>query len=260
MEYKPLKVAAYCRVSTKSENQKHSLEAQCEYYTCLIQENPNWKFMGVYIDDSSGRSHEKMLGFKKLLADCRKKKVDVIITKSISRFGRNTLDFLKTLYFLKELNVDVWFEAEQIKLSSQNNMFDLAIRVAIVQNESESKSENIKWGILRSFKNPESKYYSRICYGYRRNAADHLEPYPEQAEIVRQIFEWYLEGHSLSGISKILFEKQILSPSGKASWSSETISSVLSNEKYTGSVLLQKTYIGDFFLAKQVKNKGQLPQ
>lgn len=255
---RPTRVAAYCRVSTMQEIQHHSLEAQRDYYEKLIARRPNWIFAGVYTDQVSGRHNLKMRDFQRLLNDCRNGQIDLILVKSISRMGRNTVQFLQACTELNDLGVDVYFEVEKLHINDPQAVRLLTIYASLYQNESENKSALISWGIRVRFANGSSAFANRPCYGYRRNAEGVLEIVPEEAETVRQIYSWHREGRSLRGISKALTEMNIKSPRGHSTWSIETIRKILNNEKYYGNVLLQKTYISNYFTGKQAVNNGEL--
>jgi len=253
-----LRVAAYCRVSTDHEEQLGSLSYQQKYYQELVEATGGWLMVGIFADCASGRNITMRPQFCQMLDDCRSGLIDLIITKSISRFGRNTLDVLQICKELKALDVDVIFEIEKLRLSEQHSDLLLTILAALHQNESEDKSRNIRWGIQRSFESPDSKYHNRVCYGYRQDKSGRLVIDEKSAEIVREIFRSYLEGNS---IRKLICEfscRNILSPMGHAQWSVECIRKILSNEKYTGNILLGKTYISNFINSKKLRNDGQV--
>ena len=253
-----LRVAAYCRVSTDHDEQLGSLSYQQRYYQDLIESTSGWLMSGIYADRASGRNITRRPQFCQLLADCRSGLIDQIITKSISRFGRNTLDVLMICKELKALDVDVIFEIEKLRLSEQNSDLLLTILAALHQNESEDKSRNIRWGIQRSFESPDSKYHNRICYGYRQDKSGRLVIDEKAADVVREIYRLYLEGNS---IRKLICEfscRNIVSPMGHAQWGVECIRKILSNEKYTGNILLGKTYIKDFLSGEKFRNDGQV--
>lgn len=254
---KLLRVAAYCRVSTKTEQQTGSLETQERYYTTLIAEHPDWELAGIFSDDASGLSTKNRPSFRKMMTKCRQGKIDLILTKSISRFGRNTLDMLVAIRELRDLNVEVFFEAQQIKISDRRNDRLIDAYCAYAQSESESKSANIRWGIKRGFETASIGYSDIVCYGYIRDEKNKLAISEPEAAIVRKKFALAAERYSLGRISKELHGMGLLSPRGKAHWSKETIKKILLNEKYAGQVLLQKTYVGDVLVGKQVKNTGQ---
>ena len=252
-----MKVAAYCRVSKDTEELLNSLDIQKQYYEALITSNPLWKNAGIFADIASGKNIKARSDFQKMLKACQKGKVDIILTKSVSRFGRNTLDALKTLEMLQRLHVDVWFEVEGIRLLSETSHLMLEMLIGFAQEESESKSKNIKWGLKQSFQSPNGKKSNVVCYGYVQDHQGNLMIDEGQAEVIRIIFRLYLTGYSLNRISEELKTMSFLSPSGKGTWSSQTLDRILANEKYAGNVLLQKTYVENFLTGKQIKNSGQ---
>lgn len=258
MPEKQLQVAAYCRVSTQKDEQDSSIELQKRYYTRLIDENPNWTNAGVFSERSTGLHLKNRVEFRAMMRLCRQGKIDLILTKSISRFGRNTLDSIQALRQLKEWNVDVHFEIGNLWLHEQQTEFVLTTLFAVAQAESANKSRNIKWGIRRGFQKGSSGYADFVCYGYKRGDDGQLAIDEPDAEIVRKIFQMRAEGRSLGAISDWLFERKIPSPTGRERWSRETISKLLKNEKYTGDVLLQKTFVKDILEGKQVKNLGEM--
>ena len=252
------KVAAYCRVSTKEDIQQHSLEAQKKYYQREIEQNPDYEFIGVYADTSSGLRKKNRIQFEKMLRDCKRGKIHIIFTKSISRFAGNTLDFLNIIRKLKCLEINVYFETEHIWLLNESSEFNMAIHAAMAQEESVAKSRSIRWGLTHSFASGTSGLANRSCYGYTNDSQGNLIIDEEKAENVKLIFSLYLNGYSLSKIAKELKAKGILSPTGKETWTSMTIDKILTNEKYVGSVILQKTYIPDVLKQKQKKNEGEI--
>lgn len=257
-EYKRKRVAAYCRVSTKHEEQEASLDTQIKYYDQYIKSNCMWDYAGVFFDRKSGLRVDKLTGLQELLSECDAGKVDIILVKSITRFGRNLYDGILILRHLKAIGVDVWFEQEEMKLLQLTSSVNYELLLIFAEAESEGKSQNIKFGIKHSFKTGKSKLYNRICYGYDNDEFGNLVVNDYEAEIVRNIFSWYLNGFSLLAISKELSKQNVKSPTGKEKWSSATISKLLSNEKLTGSVIGQKTYVKDFHTGIQVKNNGEL--
>lgn len=255
----PFRVTAYCRVSSPSEDQYLSLETQIAYFTAKISMNIIWKNAGVFADTATGRNIKERTEYKKLLAKCRAGKVDLILTKSISRFGRNSLDTIKVLRELYSRGVDVYFEQENIYLLDPAAQHIIEIYCALAQNESENKSHNIKWGIQVGFEQGTSGYQNFACFGYRFDQVEQqLAIVPEEAVIVRKIFGLRLQAFSYGKISAELAKEKISSPTGKSIWSRECIRKMLCNEKYAGTVLLQKTYVEDFFTGKQKKNVGQM--
>lgn len=253
---KKTRVAAYCRVSRGGAEPEHSLQAQAAYYKEMICAAPSFQFAGIYAEIASGLNIKRRPQFRKLLQDCKKGKVDLIFTKSVSRFARNTVDFLNVIRQLRSWGVDVYFENERILLSKERTDTTMSIYAAFMQDESIQKSNSIKWGLQAGFASGESKLANRICYGYMHDAEGALVPDPQKAEIVRLIFQLYLDGMSLSGISKELQKRHVPSPTGKETWTSRAIGKLLSNEKYTGNVLLQKTYVASPFTGEQEKNNG----
>lgn len=255
-----LRVAAYCRVSTDEDEQINSYEAQIAYYTEAIAKNPSWTFAGVYADEGiTGTMTSKRKDFLRLMNDCEKGKVDMILTKSISRFARNTVDSLSWVRKLRAMNIGVYFEEQAIdSLKAENEML-IGLFSVIAQAESENISANVRWGIQQSMKN--GKFCSNFsCYGYKRGADGVPEIIPDEAEVVRFIYDRYLDGYSIEQIRTELFNKGIKSSKGKDVWGKEAISSILKNEKYQGDLLLQKTYRTDCITKKTKVNRGEMPK
>lgn len=259
--YRQLRVAAYCRVSTKQEEQLNSYEVQTKYYTEKIASEPKWKLVGIYADKGiSGTSTLKRDEFNKLMKLCKNGKVDMIITKSISRFARNTLDCIKYTRMLKELNVDVFFEEQGIHSTAPGAEFYITIYGSIAQSESENISANVIWGKTQSARQGNVPFRYKNFLGYRKSEDGNPEIDPEQAEIVKQIYIEFLAGMSLGNIATRLNETGVRTASGKGKWVSGTIQSILSNEKYKGDAVLNKTYTVDC-LTKRVKiNRGERPK
>lgn len=253
VEQQALRVAAYCRVSTEHEEQETSLELQKAHFRAIIEGNPNWKSAGVFSEKASGLNLKERPMFCALMRKCRKKKVDLILTKSISRFARNTLDLLKTLRELQSLNIDIYFELEDLWLHDQTIQLAITIYGAMAQAESEDMSRSIK----RGFASGKSGYADFVCFGYKRDSDGGLAVDEPNAEIVCKLFEMRAGGASLGTISDWLYEQGIHTPTGRSRWSRETISKLLKNEKYVGDVLLQKTYVKDLLSGKQIKNIGE---
>ena len=212
----------------------------------------------------SARTINRRKQFQRMIKLCRKHRIDLIITKSIKRFGRNTVDLLKTFRELRSLQVEVFFELERMYISDPKAELMFTIYASMAQQESNNLSQDIRWGIHQAFRTGSSKLIARPCYGYKQKTIQHedntvitkLVVCEKEAIIVRQIFKWKAEGLSLRRISKILYENNIPSPTGKPTWGMETLNKLLHNEKYTGNVMLQKTYVPDMLMAKQVKNNG----
>lgn len=209
------RVAAYCRVSTEHEEQESSLELQEPYFNCLIQETPEWENVGIFSERATGLDMKRRPAFQKLIEKCKKGKVDLILTKSISRFGRNTLEMLRSLQMLQGLGVDVWFQEENLWLRERHLQLLLTAYCAFAQAESESKSRDIKWGIKEGFRAGTSGYAEFICFGYKRERKGGLVVDEKEAIIVRQIFEMRAAGESLGKISDWLYEYGIASPMKK---------------------------------------------
>lgn len=254
------KVAAYCRVSTQQEIQHHSLEAQRKYFIGLIEQNSNWELIGIYADQTSGRNNVHMRAFQQMMMDCRTGKIDLILVKSISRLGRNTVQFLEACNELNQLRVEVYFEVEKLFISNPKAVKMLTIYAGLYQNESEGKSYSIRWGNTARFQDGSSGLFDRPCYGYRKDETGHLVPESHEAEIIRKIFQWRSEGSSLRTISAKLSEAGTPAPRGEKKWGIETIRKILNNEKYHGNVLLQKTYVANYFSGQQKENHGEYPQ
>lgn len=259
IEYaKPKNVAAYCRVSTNQEIQLHSLAVQRAYFEKLIKSHIGWNCAGIYADEASGRNNRKMQEFQHMMQDCRIGKIDLILVKSISRLGRNTLQFLQAINELNLLGVDVVFQVENLHGQDPQAVKAMTIYASLYQQESETKSFITGWGHHVRFKNGTSKLYDRPCYGYRNGVDGHLEIHPEQAAIVKRIFAERDSGYSLRKIAKDLEADGVPAPRGGTHWHIETIRTILYNEKYCGTVVLGKTYVSDYFTGKQTVNCGEV--
>lgn len=245
VEYIPAKppkrekrVGIYCRVSTNSADQLKSLTAQVSALTRLIAVNPKWLLVDVYIDIASSKTGSSRKEFSRLLKDCQSHDLEIILTKSISRFGRDTVEILDALNQLKILGVRVIFEQEQLDTADTDSDLMISIIESIAQTENESRSDNIKWGIKQRAAQGTSKLYNRKCYGYHNDEDGNLTIDEKEAKNVRVIFNLYLKGKSILGIVKELERLGIKSPTGKAIWPKRTIDVMLSNEKYAGNVRL----------------------
>ena len=256
-----LRVAAYCRVSTEEEEQQGSFEIQKLYYTEKIKSTPEWEVAGIYADDGiSGVHTKKRDGFNQMIQDCKKRKIDLILTKSISRFARNTLDSIQYVRMLKQMGIAVVFEKENINTATMNSEMILTVLSAFAQAESESISQNVARGKRMGYKHGKFAFpYGRII-GYRKGADGKPEIIPEQAEVIRLIFNSYLQGDSLQSIKTKLETAGALTARGNTEWSAQSIQRILQNEKYCGDVLLQKTFTEDVLTGVHKKNTGQLPQ
>lgn len=255
-ENKKLRVAAYCRVSTSGPEQLRSLEIQIKTYTKMIKGHPNWLFAGVFYDIESGLRRSGRKSLDKLLRKAAKGKIDYIITKSISRVSRDTLEILKIIRFLRERGINMHFENEELDSINTDKEFEITLRGMLAQDESRNISENIQWGIQRKFENGEIYTKYKNFMGY--TCADgEIIIVPEQAEVVRKIFDLYLQGLSLGEIKSYLESQGIRTVTGKENWDTKTIQRMLTNEKYKGDTMLQKTFTEDFMTGKKSKNIGQ---
>lgn len=258
---KKIRVAAYCRVSSSSDDQLISLETQKAHYETYIRANPEWEFAGLYYDEGiSGTKTSKREGLLSMLKDCGRGKIDYIVTKSISRFARNTLDCLRYIRQLKEKNIPVFFEKENINTMDSKGEVLLTIMASLAQQESESLSKNVKLGMQFRFQKGEVRVNHNRFMGYTKDEDGHLIIEPAGAEIVKRIYREYLQGASLKQIGDGLMKDGILTGAGKPKWRPESVKKILKNEKYIGDALLQKTYTVDVLTKKRVKNNGIVPQ
>lgn len=256
-----LRVAAYCRVSTDSDEQATSYETQVTHYTEYITGNPEWSFAGVYADDGiSGTNTKKREEFNRMITDCMDGKIDMVITKSISRFARNTLDCLKYIRQLKDRNIPVFFEKENINTLDAKGEVLLTIMASLAQQESMSLSQNVKLGLQFRYQRGEVQVNHSRFLGYTKDENGRLVIDPEQAEVVRRIYREYLDGYSGDKIAAGLERDGILTGAGNPHWHTSTIAKILRNEKYMGDALLQKTYTVDYLSKKRIKDNGIMPQ
>ena len=255
------RVAAYCRVSTDSEEQLNSYDAQKAYYTQKIGENPDWEMAGIFADRGiTGTSLKKRAEFNRMIAACKRGRIDMILTKSASRFARNTVDCLRVIRTLKNRGIGVIFEKENINTLTESSEFLITLFSSFSQAESESMGLNIVMGMRQSMKEGKIPFQYSRTLGYRRGPDGRPEIDPEEAETVRLIYARYLEGASLGDIQRELTEREIPTAEGIKGWSRQVIQNILTSEKYIGDGIRQKTYttgpIGD---RKAVKNNGELP-
>ena len=251
-------VAAYARVSMESERLQHSLSAQVSYYSSLIQQNPAWEYAGVYADDGiTGTKTNDRTEFNRMIADCEAGKIDIILTKSISRFARNTVDLLNAVRHLKDLGISVQFEKEHIDSLSEDGELMLTLLASFAQEEVRSLSDNVKWGTRKRFEKgiPNGRFQ---IYGYRWDG-DHLVVEPEEAKIVKLIYVNFLNGLSAESTEKQLEEMGVKSYKGQH-FGNTSIRQILGNITYTGNLLFQKEYTVDPISKKSRKNQGELPQ
>ena len=249
-------VAAYTRVSSGKDAMLHSLSAQVSYYNDLIQKEDGWEFVGVYSDEAITGTKEGRADFQRMLADCRNGKIDMIITKSISRFARNTVTLLETVRMLKALGVDVFFEEQNIHTMSADGELMLTILASYAQEESLSASENQKWRIKKNFE--EGMPWCGRMLGYRIRDGQYYI-IEDEAEIVRRIYREYLDGAGPGGIANRLTEDGIPTRNGGI-WQPQTIATILRNYTYTGNLLLQKTFRENHITKKTIRNTGQKTQ
>jgi DNA invertase Pin-like site-specific DNA recombinase len=255
------KVAGYARVSTDSEEQQTSYEAQVDYYTHYIQSREDWEFVGVYTDEGISATNTKHRdGFKQMVKDALAGKIDLIVTKSVSRFARNTVDSLTTVRKLKEHGTEIYFEKENIFTFDSKGELLITIMSSLAQEESRSISENVTWGQRKRFADGKVSMPYKQFLGYEKGEDGTPVINEEEAAIVRLIYKLFLEGKTPAGICRYLEQQSILTPSGKQKWSQTTVDSILSNEKYKGDALLQKKFTTDFLTKKMKVNEGEVPQ
>jgi site-specific DNA recombinase len=260
-EVTKLRVAAYCRVSTDSDEQETSYDAQVSHYTEYIQQNPQWTLAGIFADDGiSGTNTKKRDEFNRMIDECMAGNIDMIITKSISRFARNTLDCLQYIRQLKDKNIPVYFEKESINTMDAKGEVLITIMASLAQQESQSLSQNVKLGLQYRYQQGKVTVNCNRFLGYTKGNDGKLVIDPEQSEVVKRIYREYLEGSSMDKISAGLEADGILTGAGKEKWHTSTINKILRNEKYMGDALLQKTYTTDFLTKKRIRNNGTVPQ
>ena len=260
-QIKKLRVAAYCRVSTDQEDQLHSFDAQVDYYTRYIGEHENYAMAGIYADEGiSGTNTKKREQFKRMIADCEAGKVDLVITKSISRFARNTQDCLMYSRKLKNIGIGIIFEKENINTLDSTGELLFTILSSLAQDESRNISENCKWGIRTKFKNGEMHLNTFKFLGYDKDEDGKLVINDEEAKTIRRIYSEFLGGRNPQEIAKGLEDDAVPGCQGQTKWYTSTVIGILKNEKHMGDALLQKTYTVDFLTKKQVKNNGEVTQ
>ncbi len=260
IEYKR-KVAAYARVSTDNEEQLSSYAAQVDYYTRYIQSKEEWEFVEIYTDEGiSATNTKKRDGFNRMIQDALDGKIDLIVTKSVSRFARNTVDTLTTVRKLKDHGVEVYFEKENIYTFDTKGELLITIMGSLAQEESRSISENTTWGQRKRFADGKVSLPYKKFLGYERGENGIPQIVEKEAKIVKMIYRLFLEGKTTSGIARHLTKLKIPTPGGKEKWTTSTIRSILTNEKYKGDALLQKSYTVDFLTKKKKKNEGEVPQ
>ena len=258
---KKRRVCAYARVSTDSDEQYTSYEAQIDYYTKFIKANPEWEFIDVYTDEGiTGTSIKRRDGFNTMIEDAMNGKIDLIVTKSVSRFARNTVDSLSTIRKLKGKGVEVYFQKENIYTLDSKGELLVTIMSSLAQEESRSISENVTWGQRKAFSDGKVRFTFKTFLGYKKGANGKAEIVPEEAEIVRLIYRLYLDGKTIREIVDELNNSGLTTKTGKDKWHITTINNILQNEKYKGDALLQKKFTVDFLEHKVKKNEGEVPQ
>ena len=236
------RVVIYCRTSTQTQEQLNSMTNQVSRLTQLVAENPTWTLCDIYLDFRSGSNIAERTEFMRLLEDAANHKFDIILCKSISRFGRNVTDALQTIMKLHQSGVHVIFEQENLDSSDSEHTLLISIMSSVAEAENENRRQNVNWGIQRRLENGTSRLYSRPCYGYENDAAGELVINEQQADVVRLIYSMYLSGKSVIGIVASLHELKIPSPTGKEKWLKRSIEVMLDNRKYTGDVMILKKY------------------
>ena len=255
-EQPKLRVAAYCRVSTDSDEQATSYEAQIEHYTSYIKSNSIWELAGIFADDGiSGTNTKHREEFNRMIDECMAGNIDMIITKSISRFARNTLDCLKYIRQLKDKNIPVIFEKEGINSMDAKGEVMLTIMASLAQQESQSLSQNVKMGLQYRYQQGEVQVNCKRFLGYTRGENNKLVIVPEEAKVIKRIYREYLEGASMLKIARGLMADGILNGAGNERWHTSNLNQILRNEKYIGDALLQKTYTTDFLTKQRVKKQ-----
>lgn len=255
-----LRVAAYCRVSTDSEDQLESYKAQVAYYTDAIAKNPKWRFVDIYADEGiTGTMATKRTNFMRMMRDCEKGKIDLILTKSVARFARNTVDSLKYVRKLKAKGIGVYFEEQALDSLKTENEMAIGLYSVLAQAESENISANVRWGIQQRMKSGTFKFRYNLL-GYRKGENGEPEIVEEEAQHIRKIYEMYLDGNSLDQIKAELESNGVETKTGSKTWNKAIIQSILTNERYCGDLLMQKTFTENCITKKVKKNRGEMPK
>ena len=236
------KIGIYCRVSSKTDAQLNSLAQQASFFVQMVSKRTDWQLADIYIDIRSGERSDNRSEFQRMLDDCQDGKLDIILTKSISRFGRNTEESLQALRLLKAYNVTIIFDVENLSTASTDSELIVSILSAYAEAENDNRRQNQYWSIVKRLKDGSSTLYNRSCYGYTKNDFGELVISPKEASVVQDIFQLYLSGFSIIGIQKELERRGVPSPSGKDKWCKRTLDTMLSNEKYMGNAIIFKTY------------------
>ena len=255
VQRKRTRAVIYCRVSTKSDAQLHSLSNQLEFLTAAVADNPDLELVNVYIDIKSGSNAAGRYDLQRLLSDARAHKFDLVLIKSCSRFFRTVVDALTVLHELDDLGIRVRFDEEELCTEDSSFWIYVTMNEAIAEHSNRGKSENIKWGIRESVRNGTSGLYDRKCYGYTHDDGGHLIVDPDQAEVVRLIFNLYLSGYSVLKIIRELQARGIPSPTGKETWYKRSIETMLTNAKYTGTAVALQTTTQGYEKKKRVPSQ-----
>ncbi|MDO9593235.1 MAG: recombinase family protein [Erysipelotrichaceae bacterium] len=254
---KTIRVVVYCRVSSNLLEQLHSLTNQVSYYTQDVYHRFGHVLVDFYIDIRSGSNTTERSEFQRMLEDSKKDKFDMIITKSISRFGRNTIETLDSINKLRAQGIEIYFQNDDLYAQDEKNILVIELMEAIAEEENKSRRENIRWGMLKGVESGNSKMFNRKCYGFVQNEKGELVIKEDEAEVVKLIYDLYLSGYSIVGIRKELKTRQIKSPTGRDEWSKKTLENILQNEKYTGDVMFIKTFNEGFVNTKRKTNHGE---
>lgn len=255
-----IRVSAYCRVSSDSDDQRNSFSTQVQHYTQLIQSHPDWEFVDIYADEGiTGTRADKRDDFQRLMADCRTGKIDRVLVKSLSRFARNSKDCIQAVRELQSLGISVFFEKEHLDTGKLHNEMTLSMMSAFAQEESISISQNMHRGALMRMKNGTFRI-SQVPYGYRRKESGELIPIPEEAEVVRWIYHNFLSGKGIASIAKDLESRKVPKLRGEPVWSKHGVLYILTNERYAGNELFRKSYRTDAIPFRKVDNRGEKSQ
>lgn len=236
------RVGIYCRVSTRSQEQLDSLANQVSFLTRIVATKLGWQLMDIYLDVKSGSDAASRSEFQRLLRDCQANKLDIVLTKSVSRFGRNTAETLAAINEIRGYQVEVIFDQEELSTNDPNAQLLISILEGVAQEENEARSKNIRWGIMRKVENGTSSIFNRKCYGYYTDENGDLQINETEASVVRLVFDMYLQGQSVLGILRELESQGIKSPTGNDRWCKRSVDVMLRNEKYSGDVIIFKTY------------------
>lgn len=258
---KKIRLAAYCRVSSQNEDQLFSFENQVTYYRNYAKDNPKYELVDIYADEGiSGMQVRHRLEFQRMIQDCQEGKIDMVITKSVTRFARNTQDCLNYARQLKDLGIGVFFEKENINTLDSTGELLFTILASLAQDECRSISENTKWGIRSLYRQGVLHLNTNNFLGYDKDANGKLIINEREAEIVRRIYNQFLDGYGTGDIARNLLEEKVPGVYGKCKWHSSTIFGILRNEKYMGDALCQKTYVADYLTGRMAKNNGEIEQ